>query len=189
MPILIKLGYKGYLPTALQTAVARRIIRKGVKEFSADNTDRAKILDLDAIAGWQAMTHKGFLHAWMGSSRSCPIFDSFETWAKFRGLLESGAFGAEEDRIEKGRVLIVMALKDETVRYAEVAPGIIATLHPHGCEEAEKEGLVKWKIFEDDGHDVVVKKGGEVADAVLEFWGLTGGSEMPEDVTSSWVAA
>ncbi|KAF8455840.1 Alpha/Beta hydrolase protein, partial [Terfezia claveryi] len=78
MPIFAKLAYNGWLPTALQTVIAKRYMRKGIQEFSVDNTDRNKTLDLDSIAGWQASTHEGYLPAWVSSFRYCPIFDSRE---------------------------------------------------------------------------------------------------------------
>ena len=188
LPFFTKLGYRGWLPTALQTFVAKRNMRKGVKEFSTDNMDRSKTLDLNFIAGWQASTHKGYLPAWMSSFRHCPIFDRKEMFTRVRKLLDTNAFGANE---ENGRMLIIMAGKDDTIKFDEVVPIMKQILEPQGEEEAKKEGHIKWKVFEEDGHDVVVMKGVELGDEILAFWGLKHKEQEQVSIgmEQSWVEA
>lgn len=163
-------------------------MRKGVKEFSVDNTDRSKTLDLNAVAGWQASAHEGFLPAWISSFRYCPIFDRKDMFTEFRKLVDTDAFGGKAG---EGRVLIVMARKDETIKYDEVVPTMKEIMEPKGEEEARKEGYIKWKVYEEDGHDVPVTKGTEIADEIMAFWNPKPkeAEQVPPEMEQSWVQA
>lgn len=189
MPIFAKLAYNGWLPTALQTIIAKRYMRKGMQEFSVDNTDRNKTLDLDSIAGWQASTHKGYLPAWVSSFRYCPIFDSREMFTEFRKLVDTGAFGAKEGN---GRVFILMGGKDTVVRFDEVAPIAKEILHLKDEEEGGREGHIKLKVWEDAEHEMVGRSGSELAREILAFWGAKEREQEqipPADMEQSWVQA
>jgi len=164
-------------------------MRINVQEFSVDNTDRGKMLDLDSIAGWQAHTHEGYFLAWVSSVRYCPIFDNREIFTEIRKLVDTDAFGVKG---ENGRVFIVMAGKDNAVRFDEVVPTMKEILHPKDDEEVKREGRIRWKVFEDAGHDVVATSGSELADEILAFWGVKEreqGQTPPVDMEQSWVQA
>ncbi|KAF8419909.1 Alpha/Beta hydrolase protein [Tirmania nivea] len=189
MSTFTKLAYNGWLPTAVQTFIAKRFMRKGVQEFSVDNTDQNKTLDLDSIAGWQASTHEGYLPAWISSFRYCPIFDSREMFTEFRNLVDTDAFGAKE---ENGRVYIFMAGEDSAVRFDEVVPAMKEILHPKDEKELKREGHIKWKVWEGAEHEMVARSGSEIAREILVFWGVKERTQEQVplvDMEQSWVQA
>jgi len=156
-----------------------------------DNTDRNRTLDLDSIAGWQASTHEGFLTAWVSSFRYCPIFDSREMFTEFRKLVDTDAFGVKE---ENGRVFILMGGKDTSVKFDDVVPIMKEILHLKDEKEVDKEGYIKWKVWEGADHALVSNSGSELAREILAFWGVKEREQEqeqmpPADMDQSWVQA
>ena len=98
-------------------------------------------------------------------------------------LAETGAFGSLPGRTQPGKVLIILAGKDTTVKFNEVAPALrqvfAQSIDSEGGQAGQvqsagkkKEALVRWKVYGDDGHDIVATKGIDIADDILDFWGL-----------------
>ena len=197
LAFLKKLGYRGWLPTALQTFVAQQHMRRSVKELPGrqqhDNTD-SSTMSVDLVTEWQARTHRGYLPAWISSFQCCPLFDQHHIWNQFRKLAETNAFGALPGRTRPGKVFIILAGKDDTVKFNEVVPAL-KQVFARGTDDEDgqaqnavkkKETFVRWKVYGDDGHDVVATKGIDIADDILDFWGL---KESGDPMAQSWVHA
>ena len=109
-------------------------------------------------------------------------------------LAKTGAFGSLPGRARSGKVLIILAGEDNTVKFNEVAPALRQVFAQ--CIDGEdgqaqgapkkKEAFVRWKVYGDDGHDVIATKGIDVADDILDFWGL---KESGEPIAPLWVHA
>ena len=192
LAFLKKLGYRGWLPTALQTFVAQRHMRRSVKELlekQKPGDSDSSTMSVDSVTEWQARTHRGYLPAWISSFQCCPIFDQHHIWSQFRTLAETNAFGALSERTQPNKVFIILAGKDDTVKFNEVVPAlrqIFAQSIGDVDGQTQKEAFVKWKVYENDGHDLVATKGIDIADEILHFWGL---KEPREPMAQSWVHA
>ena len=103
-------------------------------------------MDLPRLMKWQASTHDGFIHAFLGSFRQGPIYGRQEEWKRV------GELGV--------RVGVVMAEKDDTIDLA-LLPEMVKLLG--GAERVET------KVLGGAGHELVNSHAEDVADFVLEM--------------------
>lgn len=164
--VLGRLANAGWVPEGVAALMARRrthgkpsaeVLEAGRR--GAEAKDRGVVLDVEAVAAWQAESHRGYTSAFLSSFRNGPIFDRQEEW---------GRVGARWRRDGK-RCLVVVGEVDEMVDPA-LLPEMVELLGGGGEGAGRVEGRVEGRVFEGIGHDFVVRRGREVAMMMIEFW-------------------
>lgn len=156
-----RLANAGWVPDGVAAFMVRRgthakpsaeVLEAG--RGGAEAKDRGVVLDVEAVAAWQGENHRGYASALLSSFRNGPLFDRQEEW---------GEVGARWRRDGK-RCLVVVGEMDEVVD---------PTLLPEMVEllgGGEGAGRVEGRVFEGIGHDLVARRGREVAAMIIEFW-------------------
>lgn len=119
---------------------------------------------VSSVIEWQLREHLGFVPAFMSAFRHGPIHDQHADWRRLGESLaarrQQAGDGARLPGLRAGKVLLVLGSVDTIVVGEEIIPDTREVLGADGVEV----------VMLDAGHEVVITKAAEVANAAVEFW-------------------
>lgn len=160
--VFARLANAGWVPSAVAGYMATRRTHKApsaevaaARLKGADAKDRRTVVDVEGVVEWQGARHRGYLGSFLSSFRTGPIFDREEEWGRV----------GEVWRREGKRCLVIIGKEDEVVDPKLL--GEMVGLLGGGEERGER---VVGRLWAGIGHDFVVRRGGELAGELMEFW-------------------
>lgn len=125
----------------------------------ADPKDRRTVVDIEGVVEWQGKAHKGYLQSFLSSFRTGPIFDREVEWAE-----------VGERWKEEGKRVYILIGEEDAVIDPELLPEMLSLLRGEGGGEKKDGERVTGRLVEKVGHDMVVRRGRELAREIREFW-------------------
>jgi hypothetical protein len=118
-----------------------------------------------AVVDWQLAHHAGFVPAFVSSIRYAPICGQHARWRVIGERLSAqnaapGDTVVAREGLERGKVLVLLGVRDQVVVTDEVAADVEAVLG---------SGNVDIRVL-DAGHEVPIERVDECVGAVWGFW-------------------